>query len=50
MGYPVFYSDDQAKAILANDSDAIKEVKELFGPLAYTKSGLNQKYISNQNI
>lgn len=48
MGYPVFYSDDQAKAILANDPDAIREVIELFGPLAYTKSGLNQKYISNQ--
>jgi len=48
MGYPVFYSDDEAKAILANDSAAIKEVTEIFGPLAYNEKGLDLKYISSQ--
>lgn len=48
MGYPVFYSDEVAKAIIAEDKEAISEIKKMFGEQAYLQSQLNQKYISDQ--
>jgi dephospho-CoA kinase len=49
MGYPVFYSDQAAKDIMVNSTEAIKEIKAVFGNEAYTSSGeLNKKYLSTK--
>ena len=48
MGYPVFYSDEVAKKIIANSPEAISALKNLFGDEAYTSSGeLNRTYLAN---
>jgi len=48
MGYPVFYSDNEAKTIVVEDKEASTEIKKLFGEQAYLQSQLNQQYISEQ--
>jgi dephospho-CoA kinase len=35
MGYPVFYSDQEAKEILSNDPAVRNQIKDLFGTKAY---------------
>ena len=56
MGYPVFYSDQVAKEILATNPDAVNSVKELFGENAYSEDGtlnrpfLAEKIFSNQSL
>ncbi|MFT4601931.1 MAG: dephospho-CoA kinase [Arenicella sp.] len=47
MGYPVFYSDKIAKDIMVSSSEAITEIKTLFGKQAYQPDGsLNKKHLS----
>jgi dephospho-CoA kinase len=49
MGYPVFFSDQEAKNILVNNPNAKKQITGLFGADSYLKNGeLNRKYLSNQ--
>lgn len=48
MGYPVFYSDNEARIILDTDAEAIAEVKKTFGEQAYLHTGLNRPYISQK--
>lgn len=49
MGYPVFFSDQEAKAILVNNSNVKQQIIALFGTNAYLENGqLNRKHLSNQ--
>lgn len=48
MGYPVFYSDFEAKKLLNTDSELIKEVRNLFGEMAYQDNQLNKVFLAEQ--
>lgn len=48
MGYPVFYSDFEAKKLLTSDTELISEVKSLFGEEAYLHNDLNKSYLASQ--
>lgn len=48
MGYPVFYSDQEARSILNTDPESIQKVKSLFGAEAYQGNFLNPKFIAEQ--
>jgi len=49
MGYPVFYSDIEAKKILNSDSQVISALKTIFGKEAYSSNAeLNRNYISEK--
>ncbi len=48
MGYPVFYSDFEAKKLLTSDNELISEVKSLFGDAAYLNNDLNKSYLATQ--
>jgi dephospho-CoA kinase len=48
LGYPVFYADDEAKKVMADDADLVKEIKQHFGENAYFDDGsLNRKFLSD---
>lgn len=44
--FPVFYSDNEGKRILAEDQDAKQELIQLFGPRVFNKGVLNRSYLS----
>ena len=47
LGIPVYYADDRAKALMIEDENLIKGIKNLFGDAAYFDDGsLNRKHIS----
>lgn len=47
LGVPVFYSDDQAKAVMVNDALLVSQIKKTFGKDSYFEdSSLNRKHIS----
>ena len=47
MGYPVFYSDKEAKKIIVSDLIVKRSILDLFGPKAYTETNeLNKSYLS----
>lgn len=47
FGIPVYYADERAKAIMAENKQVIKAVRTLFGPEAYQRNGsLNRNYIA----
>lgn len=46
LGIPVFDADDAAKKLMTEDEELKAGVIQLFGEEAYTKDGLNRKYIS----
>jgi len=46
MGVPVYYADTRAKDLMHNDEELKKNIIEMFGNQAYTKLGLNNKYIA----
>lgn len=49
MGYPVFFSDKEAKDILVNNSTVKKQITDLFGTNSFLENGkLNRKHLSNQ--
>lgn len=48
MGYPVFYSDQEAKNILATSPVVINQITDLFGKSAYQNGILNRTFIANQ--
>nr|MBP7273385.1 dephospho-CoA kinase [Saprospiraceae bacterium] len=48
LNIPVYYADDRAKYLMANDATLIYEIKSLFGEAAYSAEGvLNRKLIAN---
>ncbi len=48
MGYPVFYSDKEAKNILNTNPSVIASIRETFGEKAYKNQELNRPYIAEQ--
>jgi len=49
MGYPVFYSDKEAKAILMNDSNVKQQIIDLFGGESYQNNGnLNRDFLASK--
>jgi dephospho-CoA kinase len=48
MGYPVFYSDEQAKDIISNNPEAIAAITEIFGDEAYLNGKLNKIYLAEK--
>lgn len=48
MGYPVFYSDLEAKKIMLSDSVVKEKIIAIFGQEAYTNEELNRSFIANQ--
>lgn len=47
LGIPVYYADDRAKWLMANDDNLINEIKKKFGEESYFDSGdLNRKYLA----
>ena len=47
MGYPVFYSDQEAKNILITSPEVIAQITELFGKEAYQNKTLNKTFIAS---
>ncbi len=48
MGYPVFYSDDEAKKILVENSEIRVALIQLFGMEVYQNNQLNRPYLANK--
>ena len=49
MGYPVFFSDQEAKNIIMHNRTVKQQITELFGTYSYLNDGqLNRKHLSNQ--
>jgi dephospho-CoA kinase len=47
LGIPIYYADDRAKALMTEDVDLIKAIKNIFGKAAYFEDGsLNRPLIS----
>jgi dephospho-CoA kinase len=47
LGIPIYYADDRAKALMTEDADLVKAIKNLFGDAAYLSDGtLNRTLIS----
>lgn len=46
LGFPVFYSDQEAKNIMQNDIEVIAKIKELFGSNAYSNGMLNREHLA----
>ena len=48
LGIPVYYADDRAKALMTENLELIKSIKNLFGEAAYLPDGaLNRKHIAD---
>ncbi len=49
FGFPVYYSDDRAKAIVNESEDLKIKIKELLGEESYDKNGLyNRKFVADK--
>ena len=48
LGYPVFYSDDQAKSLSDTDPDIRKDLIQLFGSEVYNQNGLNRRFLAEK--
>lgn len=47
-GFPVFYSDDEAKKIIQSNDFVISELVHLLGPETYVKGVYNRAFVSQQ--
>jgi dephospho-CoA kinase len=47
LGYPVFYSDQEAKKIISNDREVKEKIVALFGTAAYEGGQLNRSHLAN---
>ncbi|MBM3158816.1 MAG: dephospho-CoA kinase [Bacteroidetes bacterium] len=47
LGIPVFYADQVAKQIMADNPVMVAAIKEKFGALAYSGNTLNKEYIAD---
>lgn len=48
LGYPVFYSDKEAKSLMTNSLELRQGIIALFGEKAYNKNQLNRKFLAEQ--
>lgn len=48
MGYPVYYSDQEAKWVMNNDAVLRKELTAVFGEEAYLNDELNRPYLAEK--
>lgn len=48
LGYPVFYSDMEAKRIMQENNEARQQIEQLLGRNAYSNGSLNRTYISEK--
>lgn len=48
LGYPVFYSDMEAKRIMQESNEARQQIEQLLGRNAYSNGSLNRTYISEK--
>ena len=48
LGVPVYFADDEAKALMNRSKVIRRKLIELFGKRAYIKSGLNRPYLSKK--
>lgn len=48
MGYPVFYSDDEAKNLMVENAEVVKQITALFGEDAYIDGQLNRVHLAKQ--
>ena len=49
FGFPVYYSDDRAKAIVNESEDLKIKIKELLGEESYDENGLyDRKFVADQ--
>ena len=49
FGFPVYYSDDRAKAIVNESEELKREIKELLGEESYDKNGLyDRKFVAGK--
>ena len=48
MGYPVFYSDQAAKAIMRNDPNVQEAIIQQFGENAYQNGELNRQWLAQR--
>ena len=46
MGFPVYYSDDEAKRLMHEDQELIADIKAAFGDQAYRDEKLNRPFIA----
>lgn len=47
LGYPVFYSDEEAKKLMTQDPSLISEIKQLLGDESYIQNELNKPFIAH---
>jgi dephospho-CoA kinase len=48
LGIPVYYADDVAKRLMAEDENLKKKIKNSFGKESYSDNKLNRKYLAEQ--
>ena len=48
LGYPVFYSDFEARQLSNHDPDIRKELTHLLGTEAYTEEGINRPFLAKK--
>lgn len=48
LGFPVFYSDVEAKLLMVNNTDVIHQIIDLLGEEAYLNGELNKKFVADK--
>lgn len=48
MGYPVYYSDIEAKKIVDSDPEIKRKLIDLLGSKVYSSTGLNRKFLADK--
>jgi len=47
-GFPVFYSDFEAKRIMLHDNKVVAEIKQIFGDEAYLDKDINRNFLAGK--
>ncbi len=50
LGHTVYYADDRAKWLMANEATLKKEITDLFGDDAYQNGNLNREYLGKASF
>jgi dephospho-CoA kinase len=48
MGFPVFYSDIEAKRIMLHDDEVVSKIKDIFGDQAYINNEINRTFLAEK--
>jgi len=48
LGFPVYFADKEAKAIMNTDPDLMHRIKELLGGEAYVDGSLNKQFVASK--